>query len=583
MARRAHGAQGGGEVRRKGETAVSKLARNAALMACGLALLAGASGVLAGTGGKNDPDARFRGTSKADPIRITNVRCSDGPAAGQSSITFDLAWDRSWRAAWEVAPQQHGGTGTLRLESWDAAWVFAKFRGPGAEGYSHATLSTNKADHSVPAGVTLDIGTTDDGERGLGAFVYRATAGSGASDFKAVTLRWLHKANDVDDPGAVDLEVFAIQMVYVPQCAFWAGDGTTSSTPGQFPVGDTDLARQHHGYIHLVTGQFSAGDTTEPFRIESESALTLGGWSKKNLGNRDALWMLRTDDFTSFVTRTLPAEFPKGYAAFYCMKHEATRGEYAALLNALSFKQQGQVTAKGNGPDSPAGTLVFAPDDPQGIKIAVPGKSPAAPAVYGTDAPHLACNYLSWTEGLQYANWAGLRLMTELEYEKACRGPLKAVPNEYAWGTDRIADANAPTSGSGRVKARASYWGILGLSSDPGERTVTVGNRFGRRFAGMHGDGTLAPLAREEQLRDRQPPGWHGLCIVGIGHRGGARYGGGIISKMDPVYENLRLRTSDRFRATSEHPSLLFHPRQQYASSGFRFVRTAPSGLPPAP
>jgi len=559
---------------------MSKPARNATRMACGLALLAGASGVLAGAGGNNDPAARFRGTSKADPIRIAKVRRASGPVAGQSAITFDLAWDRCWRAAWDVATQEHGGTGTLKLESWDAAWVFAKFRRPGAEGYSHATLSTTASDHSVPSGAKLDVGASDDRKRGLGAFVYRATAGSGANDFKGVTLRWLHKADGVDDPGGVDLEVFAIQMVYVPQCAFWVGDGTTKNTPGQFPVGDTaNLKGQHHGYIHLVTGQFSAGDTAEPFRIESEKALTLGGLSKKNLGNREGLGMLRPDDFTSFVTRTLPAHFPKGYAAFYCMKHEVTRGEYAAFLNTLSFAQQGRLTAKGNpkckGPDSPGGTLVYAPDDPEGIKIASPGKSPATPGVYRTDAPHLPCNYLTWNEGLQYANWAGLRAMTELEYEKACRGPLKPVPNEYAWGTDRITDTKASTPNSGRIAVGASYWGILGLGSDPGERTVTVGNRFGRRFAGTHGAGTLAHPARAEELRDKQPPGWYGLSIVGIGHRGGARYGGGIISKMDPVWENLRLRTSDRFRATCEHPTLLFHPRQQYCTSGFRFVRTA--------
>jgi len=53
-----------------------------------LILLAGASDALAG----DAAEARFRGTGKADPIRIANVRRSDGPAVGQSSVTFDLAW-----------------------------------------------------------------------------------------------------------------------------------------------------------------------------------------------------------------------------------------------------------------------------------------------------------------------------------------------------------------------------------------------------------------------------------------------------------------------------------------------------------
>ena len=64
--------------------------------------------------------ARFRGTGKADPIRIADIKKAAGPA-GQSAITFDLAWDHSWRAAWQVPEQAHGGKGTLNLESWDAA------------------------------------------------------------------------------------------------------------------------------------------------------------------------------------------------------------------------------------------------------------------------------------------------------------------------------------------------------------------------------------------------------------------------------------------------------------------------------
>ncbi|KPK49220.1 MAG: hypothetical protein AMK72_05060, partial [Planctomycetes bacterium SM23_25] len=131
---------------------------------CGLALLGAAMLLLNASVVPADDhaEARFRGTGKADPIRIENVQRSGGPAAGQSSIKFDLAWDHSWRAAWEVGQQQHGGKGALKLESWDAAWVFAKFRKPGAEDWSHATLSTKQADHRVPAGAALEVGLTDD-------------------------------------------------------------------------------------------------------------------------------------------------------------------------------------------------------------------------------------------------------------------------------------------------------------------------------------------------------------------------------------------------------------------------------------
>ena len=571
-----------------------------------------------------DPQARFRGTGKADPVRIVNVRRADGPVAGQSSVTFDLAWDHSWRAAWDVSKDQHGGTGTLKIESWDAAWLFVKFCGGGARAYTHATLSTNASDHSVPAGAKLDIGPS-----GVGVFVYRNAPGHGANDWKGVTLRWLHKADGVDDPGAVGLKVFAIQMVYVPQCAFWAGDGSTTN----------------------VAGQFSAGDTTKPFRITSEDAITLGGQSKKNLGNRDGFGMLRAEDFTSRRTRTLPAKFPKGYTAFYCMKHEITQGQYVTFLNSLRFEQQARMTSEGRRyapydksrqrlgkPDAAAGTRLqrelgghgrkenLPGEGPgrNGLKIAVPGR-PAMPAVYGTDTPHVACPTMMWSDCVAYAAWAGLRPMTELEYEKASRGPIKPVPNEYAWGTNRIAGTNWPklprdgyaiknpgradehvvwegsngpfdsaqgkpdatrgnaawwgaveqgtgsfaihaingplrvgifaTPRSGRVAAGASYWGIMELTGNLWERMVTVGYQGGRRFAGTHGNGSLA-----------QPAGWQ----FSDGHEFGLR-GGGSGWWYD---HNGTLRTSDRWNM---HRGILIpRIRMHQFNYGFRCARTAP-------
>jgi hypothetical protein len=106
-----------------------------------------------------DSEARFQGRGKADPICIENVKRKDGSVAGRSAVTFDLAWDHSWRASWEEPADRHGGTGILKLQSWDAAWVFARFRRPGDDGWSHATLSTRPDDHAVPAGATLDVGT----------------------------------------------------------------------------------------------------------------------------------------------------------------------------------------------------------------------------------------------------------------------------------------------------------------------------------------------------------------------------------------------------------------------------------------
>lgn len=574
-----------------------------------LLLVAGLVVAMSGAARADDPAAaRFRGTGKADPIRVGNVTAAT--AGGKTTITCDVAWDHSWRAGWEVPEKAHGGKGPLKLENWDAAWLFAKFRAAGADGWSHATLSLADADHAAPAGVTLDIGPNDDGKKGVGIFAYRAAAGSGPVDWKGLKLRWLHDADGVADPAAVEVKVFAIHMVHVPEGSFWLGDGSTGR----------------------IGGQFSAGDTAAPFRVESEAAITLGGTTAKHLGNRDSVGMyFRTDDFSSGAPKTLPARFPKGFASFYCMRHELTEQEMVDYLNSLPSKAQGAIQPfqhKKKGYDL------------CGIKVVTPGSAGTA-AVFASDRPHTACNFVMWSDGTGFSTWAGLRPMTELEYEKACRGPLQPVADEFAWGTTGIAGANlesntvgkkkssahpgyvvsgAGTSGEGvawqgdggpdgirgngtwdgairrdaqgavpadavqgplragifaspvsdRIAAGASYWGILDLCGSLAERVLSVGNIAGRRFAGTHG-AWPAPFATIGRGADqRKPEEW----AWGFGTRGG-----------DWTAGTDTLRTSDRQMSGFVSPVLPARARAQSGRTGFRGVRTAkivPFELAPA-
>ncbi|MFN9916944.1 MAG: hypothetical protein ACK53L_30425, partial [Pirellulaceae bacterium] len=57
----------------------------------------------------------------------------------------------------------------------------------------------------------------------------------------------------------------------------------------------------------------------------------------------------------------------------------------------------------------------------------------------------VAMNFISWADVTAYLDWSGLRPMSELEYEKAGRGPNAAVAGEYAWGSTSLTNATSVT------------------------------------------------------------------------------------------------------------------------------------------
>ena len=193
---------------------VCRLARFAA--ACGL-LLAVASGALA----DENAEARFGGPPTND-LAVTNVKWEAG-TKDYSFVTFDLSWSGSWRAKWTEAAEDNVTGKPLELENWDAAWVFVKFlpekdakESIERNAWLHATLDTDAAHHTMPAGATNTVGLSDDpagsgagGKRGVGVFVCRAAIGQGANNFKGVRLRWAHGADKVD-PSKAAVRVHAL-------------------------------------------------------------------------------------------------------------------------------------------------------------------------------------------------------------------------------------------------------------------------------------------------------------------------------------------------------------------------------------
>lgn len=142
--------------------------------------------------------------------------------------------------------------------------------------------------------------------------------------------------------------------------------------------------------------------------------------------------------------------------------------------------------------------------------------------------------WLSRDDGATFAAWAGLRPMTELEHEKALRGPRYPVPAEAGhsfWGG---------SYGGGRYNAH------------PREAQVTVGNAVGRKFEGTHGNGTLT-----------LPGDWPEVDAVGIGRHGSQEGASG------PKLAGPWWCTSCRIAAATGDP-------ERNITYGFRGARTAP-------
>lgn len=442
-------------------------------------------------------------------IQLADVRLTDQITAEHyNKVNFSISWENSWRLA-------------NNESNWDAAWVFVKFRKKGATGWQHATI--HGSGHTPAAGAT--ISTSPDGK---GIFIYRNTAGQGTVNFAANKIRWNYGVDNVLDSDSVEVNVFATEMVYVPQGGFWLGSNGTE--PAHFRRGDTDSS-----YWVGSENEISIGITKNDLFA---STGTYGG----NLG-------------------TIPAAFPKGFKAFYCMKYEVSEQQYADFLNNLDLAR---ATVRNIG-NNLTGTH---------------------PNIAGNN-PERAMDAASIADIAAFLDWSGLRPMTELEYEKASRGAnIEPVPNEYAFGNTSFTAAsgiinpgannetvtagnvnyggvvNRPlrcgvfaTGSSTRQSSGGSYYGIMELSGNMFEFVITAGHPTGLTFTGNHGDGNLNSGGFSDLTNGVND-------VTGWGSRGGS-YNQGIA----------QLQTSDRYYGGYGQ---YYNYSTRTVSNGIRGVRTAP-------
>ena len=576
-------------------------------------------------------------------IQVSNVTLTGRNTASKfTQVQFNLSWENSWRLSEGVGPS-----------NWDAAWVFVKFQvgasnpvftnvsssgptvtvsttanlrvgmpvrfisGTGALSSStvissitsatqfvlstapaaalsnasieciriweHAIISSSEANHTAPIGSTITPASD-----GTGAFIYRSAEGTGTFSLNAVQIRWNYGTNGVRDDALVNVQVFAIEMVYVPQGSFFVGSGGTESGS-------------------LTNGSWMSGNTI-PFQITSESALGIDNaagklWGTSSSGDNTI------GNAGADAEASLSAAFPKGFAAFYCMKYEISQGQYRDFLNTLTRSQQSNRvgTSITNGTSSVTNTFVMSNSSSiltrNGIRCTstIDANNPISffcdldgdgSGNESNDGEWIACNFLSWMDAAAFADWAALRPMTELEFEKACRGTQTPVSDEYAWGTStgtaannitnsgannestNTINANAAfnnqtnvqgplrvgifaTAASSRVQAGATYYGIMEMSGNLQERTISIGNAEGRAFTGLHGDGILSTNGWANSVN------WPGIANGEVTGATGAGLRGGSYANTDP-------RVSNRSDATQTTTAT-----NRAATYGFRAVRSA--------
>lgn len=489
------------------------------------------------------------GHAHANNIAISNLVVHPY-SGGNGEVEFDISWDNSWRVATEPY-------------NWDAAWIFCKIRRNGGDWVHLKLNTTGHTIPSTPQTITMAMGLADtasvhdlSSNPAVGIFMYRADNGVGTFTANDVRLQWSYADNGASAGDAVEIRVFAIEMIYTPEAAFYAGDFAGASAAFKQGSGDTD-----------------------PWYITSEDAISVTDALSDGFYYVSSGWV--TGESATGSSFTIPAAFPKGYGAFYMMKGELSQSQWVTFFNTLTNTQKStrDITSNVN-----LGKNTDGLESRNNVSW-TSGEATLPDRGGGATYAGVAMNFISWGDLSAYLDWAGLRPMSELEFEKAARGDKVPVSQEYAWGSTTITLSSSVTNGglpnerpqtgsnavcmptnisgpvrvgsfaqpgSSRQAAGAGYYGAMELSGNLWERAASVGRSDGRAVERRyHGNGNL------DSSGNANVSTWPSIH-VGIGFRGG-RW-------IDSVGH---AQVSNRSNATIGHTNRM-------SSFGGRGVRSAP-------
>lgn len=445
----------------------------------------------------------------ANNIRLKNVSLVDTiKASKEVNIKFDLSWENSWRD--DI--------------NWDAAWVTIKVKRangtwkhikPQLTGFS---IGTNAANAKI-------VIPTDR----MGAFIYRSQKGSGVMDLKNIKLRWNYGLDSVANIDSAEIRVFATEMVYVPKGNFAFGDSYTNNynlwdkiMPAIFKTFTPSDTTKYGSNTPMFT---VISDRLSPMLSNYESGNSPSSNSDQEIRSGIYIHGLNGIAVNNSGTYKYP-DFPTGYKAFYCMKYEVTQGQYTDFLNTTTTASTQNTYMYG--------TNLLPTTNNSRFTITKSGSN------YVVTRPDRALDFAESQHLFAFANWSALRPMTELEFEKACRGPLAPRPYDRANGPRSMMGMNMNTSifnlkldgpetgtetplgvdstkylsvssnsqieggdgGSGayrvgifatptssRISSGASYYGIMGLTDNVAEYVISLNSERSRSFKDVNGSG----------------------------------------------------------------------------------------------
>lgn len=388
----------------------------------------------------------------ANNVQVTDITMTDeNLETGTLKINFKLSQENPFGELKDAGNNYYT----------DYIWVFIKYTTLPLNNnydYMHATLTpfsgvTGVSGSSVgsystsyvsnnPYSNTYGEGVTGDGK---GAFI-KASRATG----QTFSVLWKFIDDEVKPDAQVKIKVFAIEMVFIPKGAFFYNVGTTGANVTN--------------YNNYVSGS--------PTLVSSPADIPTGAVLE---GTPDPLW-----------PNGLNPGWPNGFNPFYIMKYEVTQEQYISFLNTLSFNNQDGWAYyypyrnyaynglywghcginRGGSPDADGGYWYLA-DPMDYTNRSDPSK-----------VANRACPYFGWSYATAYASWAGLRPMTEMEFEKAARGskqepiPGQAIFGQriYPWGNTSPSTGNSTYSPDG-IATIYKYYG----NTDSGTGASNVG------------------------------------------------------------------------------------------------------------